>query len=71
LSEQKGIAAASAEKKRKYIEEILKAHPIYLPDAYISQETAKRLQRLPEQTVFWLWHLSRKESPDYRQITKL
>jgi len=50
------------ERKRRYIGDILKAHPIYLPDSYISQQTAKRLQGLPEQSVFWLWHLARREN---------
>jgi len=39
------------------IDAILKAHPIYLPETHISQQTAKALQRLPEQAVFWLYHL--------------
>ncbi|HUV52835.1 MAG TPA: hypothetical protein VMW64_07150 [Dehalococcoidia bacterium] len=64
------MAESVEERKSRHIQDILKAHPIYLPDTYISQETAKRLQKLPEQTIFWLWHLARKETPDYKQIRK-
>ncbi|GAH52407.1 unnamed protein product [marine sediment metagenome] len=64
------MAESVEERKSRHIQDILKAHPIYLPDTCISQETAKRLQKLPEQTVFWLWHLARKETPGYSKIEK-
>ena len=48
-----------AERKSRYVSDILKAHPIYLEEAFISQQTGKRLQKLPEQAIFWLWHLAK------------
>lgn len=47
------------DRKQRYIQDIMEAHPIYKPDSYIAQETAKRLQRLPEQPIFYLWHLAK------------
>ncbi|MDD4986997.1 MAG: hypothetical protein PHQ43_14730 [Dehalococcoidales bacterium] len=49
---------ASGDRKKEYVDKILKRHPIYLPETFISQQAAKRLQKLPEQTIFWLWHLA-------------
>ena len=47
----------SQERKQRYVKDILKAHPFYMPETFIAQQAAKRLLRLPEQTVFYLWHL--------------
>ena len=47
------------ERKRRYIEDILKAHPFYLPETHVSKQTAKALEKMPEQAVWWLWHLAK------------
>ncbi len=46
------------ERKRHYIEGILAKHPLYLPSSAIAQKAAKSLERLPEQTLFYLWHFA-------------
>ena len=48
------------ERKRRWIRDIQKAHPIYTPDSHVSQQAAKAMERLPEQAVFYLWHLAAK-----------
>jgi len=48
---------SSQERKERYIQALLKAHPIYLPDTFVAQNAAKSLRRVPEQTLFYLWHL--------------
>ena len=53
------------DRKNLYIDAIVKGHPVYVPEDVISQRAAKSLQRLPEQTLFWLFHLL----PDEKKIT--
>lgn len=43
------------ERKRRYIRDIQKAHPHYLPDTYIAQRAGKAMEKLPEQAVWYLW----------------
>ena len=47
--------------KRRYVDAILKAHPTYTPDSAIAQRAAKSLIGLPEQTLFYLYHLIPQE----------
>jgi len=45
------------QRKERYIQTILKAHPFYLPETHVAQQAAKSMRRMPEQTLFYLWHL--------------
>jgi len=50
----------TTERKERYIQDILKAHPIYPPATHVAQEAAKAMRKLPEQAIFYLYHLSKK-----------
>jgi len=52
-------AETLAERKARYVSDILKAHPIYLAETHISQEAGKYIGKLPEQPLFWLWHMAK------------
>jgi len=45
------------ERKRRWIRDIQKAHTFYSPESHVSQKAAKAMEKLPEQAVFYLWHL--------------
>jgi len=51
----------SAERKERYIGAILKAHPIYLPETYVAQQAAEAMRRMPEQALFYLYHLAKSK----------
>ena len=45
----------TSERKEHYIQAILKAHPVYLPDTCIALNAAKAMRRMPEQALFYLY----------------
>lgn len=52
------------ERKRHYIQLITQAHSLYLPDSAIAVKAAKALERLPEQVLFYLYHLAPKKQSE-------
>ena len=45
----------TSERKEKYVQAILKAHPIYPSDSFIALNAAKAMRRMPEQVLFYLY----------------
>lgn len=43
--------------KRRYIDAIMRGHPLYRPETHIAQEAEKAMLKLPEQALFYLFHL--------------
>lgn len=44
------------ERKQDYIDKILSNHPVYTRESVVAQRAAKSMMRLPEQTLFYIYH---------------
>jgi hypothetical protein len=59
---------SAADKKSRYVSALLEAHPVYLPDTFVSQSTATALKRLPEQALFWLYLLVDRQTEAFKDL---
>ena len=46
--------------KEKYLKAIAERHPVYTPGSAIAQKAIASMRQLPEQTLFYLYHLTTK-----------
>lgn len=53
--------AVTRKDKARYIDNIVAAHPTYRPDSVLSALSAKRLEVLSLDTLFWLHEYTRKQ----------